>query len=940
MQSRKETIFSSAPVWLNKNWSLLALLILTLIFFHKLAFTNLILARGDTFAYFYPYWAARNTAFVQGHLPLWTPDLFMGVPLLANSQLGTFYPLNWLVTPFSPLDGIRLSILFHIYWGLLGAYFLARRMLDYPIAALVAAAIFGLGGYVGAHVEQINQLQGITWMPWIFLAYSVSLEKSRFVPLLAIGIALQFLSGHTQTVFITAVGLGMYGIVQMWAQYDRREALRPTAFLRNIVRAILILIFAALMVLPLIVPQLIPTLEITSVSNRSGGLNPNQAMAFSFNPLVIGRGLLPSYDGLIFGEYVAYGGVIGLGLAMIGLLIPRSNPLSRSRFLWLTIFLVGLLLALGEFNPLYWTLASLPGFNWFRVPARWLALFSLALAMLAGIGLQSLVDITRRIGWQVYAVILASLGALAFASTFIARTPEDVIGSATPTLPTWIGWGVALVGLIIFLMLRKRTRYILSLLFGGLILELFFAAGVLPYNHLATPDTYSAERFTISQLRAYAAEQTPPGRVLSISDLLFDPGDRAVLEARYYRSGLSDLSVRLGLVDTKMKEVLAANLPLIWNIPTIDGFDGGVLPTKYYTAFTSLMIPPGELRTLDGRLREILAREDCRGACLPDQRWLNLTNTRYLITDKIYDLWQDDVAYDTQFELSLSPGESASIFSTPLFEANALSVLCRDSQACSPQITFVYEDGSTEILESVLDSTASGYVLKQFEAPVAAAPISIQIDASEPLTIQALTLVDTRTGDFSQLTFAPWQKRLSSDIKLYENSTVLPRAFVVHEAKFVPDNELGTENALQIMRVPEFDPTQTVVISSDSDVGAQRDRKEPLEEAAPLQTNISQSTATITTYTPERIEIQVSADTEGYLVLTDAYYPGWKASVNGQSQAIYRADAMFRAIQIPAGESDVTFTYSPAWMPWTMIVGILAWLIVVAVVAWQFIRNR
>jgi Bacterial membrane protein YfhO len=919
---------------LKRYWTLLILLALTFIFFHKLAFTDLILARGDTFAYFYPYWAARNAAFMQGHLPLWTPDLFMGVPLLANSQLGTFYPFNWPLTSFSPPDGIRLSVLFHIYLGLVGAYFLARRTLDNPIPALAAAAIFGLGGYVGAHVEQINQLQGIAWMPWIFLAYSLSLEKPRrYIPLLAIGIALQFLSGHTQTVFITAVGLGTYGIAIAFvgAYSDQQKSLWCRAPLRRIAIAILALFFAAFITLPLIAPQLIPMLELTSVSNRSGGLNPNQATAFSFNPLVIGRGLLPSYDGLIFGEYVAYGGIIGFGLMLIALLMPRTNTaLSRNRFVWFVILLVGLLLALGEFNPLYWTLASLPGFNWFRVPARWLALFALALAMLAGIGIQSLLDSSRRIGWRVYAVILAVIGVLALSSTFISRTPEDVIGPAAPTLITWIGWGAALVILIGFLVLRFRVgaQCAAPLLFLALMIELFFAAGVLPYNHLATPDTYSAERFTISQLRAYTRTQTPPGRVLSISDLLFDPGDRTTLEARYHRSGLSDLSVRLGLVDTKMKEVLVANLPLIWNIPTIDGFDGGVLPTKYYTAFTSLMIPPGELRTMDGRLREILAREDCRGACIPDQPWLNLTNTRYLITDKIYDLWQDDIAYDTQFELNLLPGESILIPSLVPFEANAVSVLCRDTEMCLPQITFVYADGSSEKLETALNSTTSGYALTQFQAQIVNNPVSIQIDAADAINLNALTLVDTRTGDFQQLTLGPWQKRLSSDIKLYENTTVMNRAFIVYETKSVSDTDLGTENALEIMRSPDFDPARTVVISTEG-----------ILPVTPLQTNISQSTATITQYTPEQIEIEVSAAADSYLVLSDAYYPGWKAAINGESKPIYRADVMFRAVQIPAGESIVTFTYEPAWMPWMLIVSALVWLVVIGVVTWQLIKR-
>ena len=74
---------------------LLALLSLVLVFFNKMAFTNLILARGDTFLYFYPYWHAAAEALRAAALPLWNPHLFMGAPLLANSQIGFFYPLNW-----------------------------------------------------------------------------------------------------------------------------------------------------------------------------------------------------------------------------------------------------------------------------------------------------------------------------------------------------------------------------------------------------------------------------------------------------------------------------------------------------------------------------------------------------------------------------------------------------------------------------------------------------------------------------------------------------------------------------------------------------------------------------------------------------------------------------------------------------------------------------
>ena len=57
-----------------------------------LAFSPGILMRGDVALYFYPYWEAAARATREGRLPLWNPDLFAGVPFLANPQVGFFYP--------------------------------------------------------------------------------------------------------------------------------------------------------------------------------------------------------------------------------------------------------------------------------------------------------------------------------------------------------------------------------------------------------------------------------------------------------------------------------------------------------------------------------------------------------------------------------------------------------------------------------------------------------------------------------------------------------------------------------------------------------------------------------------------------------------------------------------------------------------------------------
>jgi hypothetical protein len=76
--------------------------------------------------------AARS--FLAGKLPLWTPDLFAGAPLLANSQIGVFYPLNW---PLWWLSGgsllgvtraLHISVLLHLALAALTACVLARRV--------------------------------------------------------------------------------------------------------------------------------------------------------------------------------------------------------------------------------------------------------------------------------------------------------------------------------------------------------------------------------------------------------------------------------------------------------------------------------------------------------------------------------------------------------------------------------------------------------------------------------------------------------------------------------------------------------------------------------------------------------------------------------------------------------------------------------------------
>ncbi len=292
-------------------------------------------------------------------------------------------------------DAIRVSLLIHAAWMLAGAYRLARAALGVGrLPALIAAALFAFGGYMGGRVEQINQYQGLAWLPWVFwLAHMLPDHPRRYAPVLAMCWALQVFTGHTQTVFITAVGVGLCALLSPGRG-----------------RRLLWLALSGAGALVLALPQLIPTAELTAVSNRGRGLNPNEATAFSFNPFLAARGLLPAYDRPLFAEYIAYPGVIALGLALVGLAARQ-----RTALIWGTLALIGLLFAFGQYNPLYWQMAGLPGFNLFRVPARWLVLFALGTAMLAGLGLDALLR-GQRMTWRLPALLFVVIGGLALAA--------------------------------------------------------------------------------------------------------------------------------------------------------------------------------------------------------------------------------------------------------------------------------------------------------------------------------------------------------------------------------------------------------------------------------------------------------------------------------------------------------------------------------------------
>ena len=135
--------------------------------------------------------------------------------------------------------------------------------------------------------------------------------------------------------------------------------------------------------------------------------------------------------------------------------------------------------------------------------------------------------------------------------------------------------------------------------------------------------------------------------------------------------------------------------------------------------------------------------------------------------------------------------------------------------------------------------------------------------------------------------------------RIYLNEAALPVAFVVFRARVVEDEKAR----LEILLDPDFDPRAEVLLS-----------RRPSASLPQLPAQVpggDQAEPSVLRPGPDRVIIQVKMNQPGYLVLTDSYYPGWRATVDGELTEILAADHAFRTVGLEVGEHAVVFEYTP-----------------------------
>jgi len=310
-------------------------------------------------------------------------------------------------------------------------------------------------------------------------------------------------------------------------------------------------------------------------------------------------------------------------------------------------------------------------------------------------------------------------------------------------------------------------------------------------------------------------------------------------------------------------------------------------------------------------------------------RDMGALNVRYLLTDKLNDLWIDNAYYDMNFTTTVVPGRRVDLVPPRPFEATGLGIVSFVVEGyLSPQgeqvaqVTVEGDDGRRErfILRFGVD-TAQGDLevpeLRHQPARIASpwrtreqafhyiatlplkAPLTVRrIEVIGLLNrgvwhVRALSLTDQRTGASVPVPLdGRFSQAASGDLKLYRLETEQPRVSIERAYRVEPDSGRAL-GALEQRGGPVLLEEPPAWSKAERPGGVLQDGIEALE------------------WTPERIVLRASVRSPALLYLRETHFPGWRVWVDGEEGKMLLANGIFRAVALSAGSHTVEFRYEP-----------------------------
>jgi hypothetical protein len=871
-----------------------------LAFFSPTISQGLLLAPGDGFTFYYPA--------LMKPWSLWTDLMLSGYPSFADIQFLTWYPLRLIGFNFN------LFVISAYAFAAFFTYGLVYRLTRSKAASVAAGLIYGMSGFMTAHLGHTTIIHAAAHAPLILWAVDRVAERREgtWVVVGATGTVLCLLGGHPQIFVYTMVLAGSFALYHI---------VRLPGGIRG--RAKLAGLYAGMLGLGLCLGavQILPLMEIAPLSVRQAWSYADfisYSIPVEQGPMVIFPNLYggiapfwPSYFGAWnMTELSCY---IGITTLLLGAIAVMVRPKYSHTTFWGCVALTAFLFCFGGATFIAEIVYHLPIIGKFRVPARAAFILSLAMAILAGIGLAYLE--TAKLGSKRLTMIF---------SGFVAALVVALIGISI-TYPAIQSVAMTKTGFALPGMLQNPAVY------QPIILAIFGAIAVL----------------------LIAWKRSHPTVAILLVVIVIDMGsfgwyyewrvagtDPATLDVdAEWQAIQEDLKANGGRLLTvhgagpKMNPG-SANINIVHGIPSVTGY-GPLMLSRYSAATgagssgTITPIPSASplLKLLDISWVDFMKSGPDDGLLL-NHGCGNVSNLGPFRLQLPSGIMANKVRLVSQMGCSVQIAQDTTVLQIKAFDDKDVSspivmnlLAGRDTAEWSHERLDVAQAVKHQLPAIHNSFDAGGFRGHWYEAnlpvgdmntptAIAALELSWPTDITGSIRISELTLIDETTGSqysvpLNSYNFADpdiWQNQAthSDGSMIVKYLHRLGRAWLVDDVRQEPaDAILAAIKSGKLADGTTFAPENLALV------------EEQVTPPAPKSTDTDKGTVSLISSETRHLVLDVDTPSPSFVVVSQTHYPGWQAIVNDQPAKLYQTNYAFQGVEVPAGQSRVEVVFSP-----------------------------
>jgi hypothetical protein len=823
-----------------------------------------------------PYYLLSAKLWHSGHIPLWNQFSGCGVPLLADPQAKVLSPLLAVLSLHPDLSIYNRVLVAELVLAAAGAFLLSRSLGLGSRASILAAFSYTFCPFLDFYLEWNGS--AFVFYPMVFWLFTRAARSMRAfdAALAGTGVAAMVLSGHPELTFLgTTFAAFFLSMLCLLGVFPPQQPWH-----HRVLKCARQLVIAASVAFCLSAPILIPFCQYLMNADCYKFVSSSidkiswQALALNLLQPAMGNGSL-------------YLGILPV-LSLPFCIAIKESRMRRAMLATLITFFVSeaFTARLWPFNLLF-SLTPLSTI----IPNYGQPAALLMLTIAAAFGFEQVTQWDLRTSKR-FAMIIGCT-ALVVSVPLLVRLAnvhlntlafDSALWDVRLSEREWRELAVMTLGIAVLLLLKDRWNAKVR----NTLLAVCLAASFLSEFREAKGALAAQARFNYPSVACTDALKNIPGRFIATGEHLLKPNTNVVYE-------LSDLRFHNPLFPKRYLNLMRACGA------RLDGFNvtfqsplnplislasvcrvASLGPVWSEHAVDSLPIEPVAGEWPGVRLKAMSVGYDEKNRQL-------IGTLQWLLTRPTHDWGYSLAVFDKKgtplwfSDLEPLTAKFDSSVNKPVSFTREFGVAIPATLKADEALTVgvrIFDNGKAKFVKPTTQTNAENNVYQL-----------IRFDRGPKASSSIPSIIDPQ--------FALLQE-LPSQIRIYSNRSSCPQAYLVASVRIAPTGD----NALQQISSPGFDRSREAVVECSQTPWTTANNAATDPAPRPLNAFLTRKSAT-------EVEVRSVALSPSLLVLTDAYFPGWSATIDGHPATIYRTNYFFRGVFLPAGQHEVVFSYGP-----------------------------